>query len=97
MHQNPFGDFGPTINGKLSARYAFVRASVSSGFRAPTPGQQNGFNMSTVFDPALNDLFKNGTIPSVSPVAALTSLSLKYVTCVVSQSHRGGEPSLVVT
>ena len=66
-----FDDFGPTINGKLSARYAFVRASVSSGFRAPTPGQQNGFNISTVFDPALNDLINNGTIPSVSPVAAL--------------------------
>ena len=66
-----FDDFGPTINGKLSARYAFVRASVSNGFRAPTPGQQNGFNISTVFDPALNDLFNNGTIPSVSPVAAL--------------------------
>ena len=66
-----FDDFGGTINGKLSARYAFVRASVSSGFRAPTPGQQNGFNISTVFDPALNDLFNNGTILSISPVAAL--------------------------
>ena len=63
--------FGGTINGKLSARYAFVRASVSSGFRAPTPGQQNGFNISTIFDPAINDLVNNGTIPSVSPVAAL--------------------------
>ena len=66
-----FDGFGPTINGKLSARYAFVRASVSSGFRAPTPGQQNGFNISTIFDPAVNDLINNGTIPSVSPVAAL--------------------------
>ncbi len=66
-----FEDFGGTINGKLSARYAFVRASVSSGFRAPTPGQQNGFNISTIFDPAISDLVNNGTIPSVSPVAAL--------------------------
>ena len=66
-----FEDFGGTINGKLSARYVFVRASVSSGFRAPTPGQQNGFNISTIFDPAINDLVNNGTIPSVSPVAAL--------------------------
>ena len=66
-----FEGFGGTINGKLSARYAFVRASVSSGFRAPTPGQQNGFNISTIFDPAVNDLINNGTIPSVSPVAAL--------------------------
>ena len=71
-----FDDFGTTANGKLSARYGFVRASVSSGFRAPTPGQQNGFNISTIFDPALGDLVNNGTIPSISPVAAL----------------RGGEP-----
>ena len=66
-----FEDVGPTTNGKVSARVAFLRASVSSGFRAPTPGQQNGFNISTVFDPALGDLVNNGVIPSISPVAAL--------------------------
>ena len=66
-----FDDFGTTTNGKVSARVAFLRASVSSGFRAPTPGQQNGFNISTVFDPALGDLVNNGVIPSISPVAAL--------------------------
>ncbi len=66
-----FEDFGATTNGKVSARFAFVRASVSSGFRAPTPGQQNGFNISTIFDPALGDLVNNGVIPSISPVAAL--------------------------
>ena len=66
-----FEDFGTTTNGKASARVGFVRASVSSGFRAPTPGQQNGFNIATIFDPALGDLVNNGTIPSISPVAAL--------------------------
>ena len=66
-----FEDFGTTTNGKVSARVAFVRASVSRGFRAPTPGQQNGFNISTLFDPALGDLVNNGVIPSISPVAAL--------------------------
>ena len=66
-----FEDFGTTTNGKVSARVGFVRASVSSGFRAPTPGQQNGFNIATIFDPALGDLVNNGTIPSLSPVAAL--------------------------
>ena len=71
-----FDDFGTTMNSKLSGRFGFVRASVSSGFRAPTPGQQNGFNIATIFDPALGDLVNNGTIPSISPVAAL----------------RGGEP-----
>ena len=66
-----FEDFGTTVNGKLSARVGFLRASLSSGFRAPTPGQQNGFNISTVFDPAIGDLVNNGVIPSISPVAAL--------------------------
>ncbi len=67
MRFEHFGDFGPTINGKLSARYAFMRASVSSGFRAPTPGQQNGFNISTIFDPAVNDLINRifTTLPVV--------------------------------
>ena len=66
-----FEDFGTTTNGKVSARFAFARASVSSGFRAPTPGQQNGFNISTIFDPNVGDLVNNGVIPSISPVAAL--------------------------
>ena len=44
---------------------------MSSGFRAPTPGQQNGFNLSTVFDPAVGDLVERGTIPSIFPMAQL--------------------------
>jgi iron complex outermembrane receptor protein len=76
-----FDDFGTTLNGKLSGRYEFnpnlaLRASVSTGFRAPTPGQSNAYNVSTQFDLVLMDLVNNGTIPSISRVAAL----------------RGGEP-----
>ncbi|MXY25759.1 MAG: TonB-dependent receptor [Acidobacteria bacterium] len=71
-----FEDFGATANGKVSARvamgdYASLRGSVSTGFRAPTPGQQNGFNVSTTFDPVLMDLTERGTVPSIHPVAAL--------------------------
>ena len=71
-----FEDFGTTLNGKLSGRYRLVdafslRAGVSSGFRAPTPGQQNGFNLSTIFDPTVNDLLEQGTIPSIFPMARL--------------------------
>ena len=71
-----YDSFGSTLNGKLSARYGFtetfaVRASVSSGFRAPTPGQQNVLNVTTEFDFAINDLVNKATIPSTSPVAAL--------------------------
>ena len=76
-----FEDFGTTTNGKLSGRVKLseefqLRGSVSTGFRAPTPGQSNAFNVSTEFDLVLMDLVNNGTIPSSSRVAQL----------------RGGEP-----
>ena len=71
-----FADFGATLNGKLAGRWplaggAALRASASTGFRAPTPGQQHAFNVSTQFDFSRMDLFDNGTIPSTSRVAAL--------------------------
>ena len=71
-----FEDFGTTANWKLAGRYGLaealaVRGSASTGFRAPTPGQQNAFNVSTQFDPTLGELVNNGTIPSTSPVAAI--------------------------
>ena len=71
-----FEDFGTTANWKLVGRYGLtgalaVRGSASTGFRAPTPGQQNAFNVSTQFDRDLQELVNNGTIPSTSPVAAL--------------------------
>ena len=46
-----FDDFGATTNGKVSGRPGFVQRSVSAGSRAPTPGQQNAFNLSSWFDP----------------------------------------------
>ncbi len=70
-----FDDFGSTTNGKFSARFAFTdtfaaRATVSTGFRAPTPGQSNITNVSTV---AGDDgiLVQRGTIPPTNPVAVL--------------------------
>ena len=71
-----FEDFGGTVNGKLSGRWPLsaavaLRGSLSTGFRAPTPGQQNAFNVSTVFDFARGDLFNVGTIPSTSTLAVL--------------------------
>ena len=71
-----FSDFGLTINGKLAARYSMneavaLRGAASTGFRAPTPGQQNAFNISTIYDPDIMDLTNNGTIPSTSALAEL--------------------------
>ncbi|WP_217631370.1 TonB-dependent receptor plug domain-containing protein [Microbulbifer yueqingensis] len=71
-----FEDFGTTTNGKLATNIDItdslaLRGSWSTGFRAPTPGQSNAFNVSTEFDLALNDLVNNGTIPPTNPVAQL--------------------------
>ena len=71
-----FSDFGTTVNGKVAGRVSLsedfgLRGSVSTGFRAPTPGQQNAFNISTIYDPDLMDLTNNGTIPSTSDLAVV--------------------------
>ncbi len=71
-----YEDFGAALNGKLAGRIEVsgnlaFRGSISTGFRAPTPGQQNAFNVSTQWAPELMDLVNNGTIPSTSRVAAL--------------------------
>jgi iron complex outermembrane receptor protein len=68
-----FQDFGTTTNGKVSARYEInddfaLRGAWSTGFRAPTPGQSNTFNVSTQIN-AAGELVNNGTIPPTNPVA----------------------------
>ena len=70
-----FSDFGGKATMKVSGRFeaseqVAFRASGTTGFRAPTPGQQNAFNVSTVFDSEIGDLVNRGTIPSTSAVAA---------------------------
>ena len=71
-----FDDFGLTTNGKVSARFQVapavaVRGGVSTGFRAPTPGQANVFNMSVEFDQETNDSVFNVTLPPTWTVAGL--------------------------
>ena len=49
-----FNDFGSTWNGKVSLRYPItdsiaIRGAASTGFRAPTPGQQFTQNVQTAF------------------------------------------------
>jgi len=67
-------ELGSTANWERAARYGLTgevagRGSASTGCRAPTPGQQNAFNVATQFDRTLRELVNNGTIPSNSPVA----------------------------
>ena len=67
-----FEIFGSTLNYKVAANYKLtetmrLRGSYSTGFRAPTPGQQNTFNITTEYDFEQGDLVNKGTIPSTNP------------------------------
>ena len=68
--------FGAATNGKLSARYALspvvaLRGGVSTGFRAPTPGQQNTLNVQTTIDPETLQLVDSANVPSTFRAAEL--------------------------
>ena len=69
-----FEDFGGVLNYKLAAIFQMndivsLRGSVGSGFRAPTPGQQNANNLATVVDAATGVFREQGTVASNNPVA----------------------------
>ena len=74
-----FSDFGDTWNAKLSGRYGVtewlnLRAAASTGFHAPSPGQQNLTNTTQGPDPlspppAPQVILTSGLIPSTNPVA----------------------------
>ena len=75
-----FEDFGSTTNYKVAANANVhenmrARGSFSTGFRAPTPGQQNAFNVTTEIDqsegPTQGELVNKGIIPSTNPAAEL--------------------------
>ena len=74
LRYEDFDDFGTTTNYRLGFNYEInenlgVRATVSSGFKAPTPGQSNAANISTQI---INGVLTNqGVIPSTSPAAVL--------------------------
>ena len=68
-----YEDFGSTSNWKLTGRYDFndsfaLRGAVSTGFRAPTPGQANVSQITTAFiDGELRD---TATLPPTNAIAA---------------------------
>ena len=69
-----FDSFGSTTNFKLATGLWLtdvfaLRGSVGTGFRAPTPGQSNARNMSTVVDPVSGEFEERATIGSTHPVA----------------------------
>ena len=71
-----FNDFGSTFNGKFSARWAIndaiaLRGAASTGFRAPTPGQQFTQNTQTGFP-------QGSAVPVATQTARPDSVSAQY-------------------
>ena len=76
LRMEHFDLFGATTNGKLSARVVLspvvaLRGGVSTGFRAPTPGQQHTLNVQTTIDPKTLQLEDLANVPSTSEAARL--------------------------
>ena len=71
-----YSGFGEAITGKVSARYALgngaaLRATVSTGFRPPTPGQIFGERTSQGVSALTLDVFTQGRFSPTGPVAAI--------------------------
>lgn len=69
-----FSDFGTTTNGKIATRFnatdnVTLRAAVSTGFHAPTPGQANISSIITTFDGRTGNLVLEGLVPATSEAA----------------------------
>lgn len=67
-----FDGFGSTTNAKLSARWDMtdsisLRSTYSTGFRAPTPGQENVRNISSLLD--AGNIILSGILPPLDPLA----------------------------
>lgn len=71
-YEDFYNTFGATTNGKLTARYALtdttnIRSTVSTGFRAPSPGQANISNISTGVVDSIP--VTEGQIPPTNPIS----------------------------
>ena len=70
-----FDTFGDTTNLKLSALYRVTedlkfRTTISTGFRAPTPGQSNVSNVTTASISGTGELVQQGTLSPTNPISA---------------------------
>ena len=74
VRHEEFSDFGGTTNWKVAGNWRMtdsfgVRATASTGFKAPTPGQSNSLNITTAFNAVLSDVANEGVIPPTSELA----------------------------
>lgn len=73
-----YADFGSTVNGKLASRFKVndglsLRGALSTGFRAPTPGQSNATNTQQSPDP-----LRPGEIKIISLIPATSALARSF-------------------
>ena len=71
-----YSDAGSAVTGKVSSRLTVIdqlnlRGALSTGFRAPTPGQSNLTNTNQFPSPDGSTIQTNGTIPPTNPISAL--------------------------
>jgi len=71
-----YSDAGTAVTGKVSTRLTVIeqlnlRGALSTGFRAPTPGQSNLTNTSQNPSPDGSTIQTNGTIPPTNAISAL--------------------------
>ncbi|MEM7359542.1 MAG: TonB-dependent receptor [Pseudomonadota bacterium] len=69
-----YSDFGSTTNGKIATRYNVtdnftLRGALSTGFKAPTPGQSNISSIITTFDGRTGLQVEEGLVPANSAAA----------------------------
>ncbi|MFT5759065.1 MAG: iron complex outermembrane receptor protein [Alteromonadaceae bacterium] len=69
-----FSDVGSTVNWKVAGNYSLtdetsLRAAISTGFHAPTPGQSNVRTTITTFDGVTGRQIEEGLIPATDPRA----------------------------
>lgn len=74
LRDEDYDDFGNTFNYKFGARYEVMpglafRGSYSTGFKAPTPGQNNATSTSQGLDTTTLLLYTNGRLATTNPVA----------------------------
>lgn len=74
LRYEDFSDFGSTLNWKVAGNYGVtedtnIRAAISTGFHAPTPGQSNVRTTITTFDGTTGLQVEEGLIPATDPRA----------------------------
>lgn len=74
-YENYYNDFGSTLTGKLAALFRATdrirfRTTVSTGFRAPTPGQANLWALQTALSGDGDQLVETGQLPPTHPISA---------------------------